>query len=1043
MPTVVRLFGAPAAYDGDDRYALGTSIDDAVLCYLALQQGAISRAVMAGRFWPDSDEARARANLRWRLHRVRARPYARTLVTTRDQVQWPVVSDLAEFWSAHTERAFERAFELVRGPLLGDTRFESCPLVEAAFQRERELVHRAWREAALVVAAEARETQRHGRAASVLQRVLDQELLDEEVLQAYLHAASLDGQREAALRVFADFERQLHDEFGIAPLAQTRSIVATIRDADDVLGRRYAGGGVADRGAGVAVGASDQPATDASGVTAERAERDVLPRFLTDFIGRADEREQLARLVDTDGERLVTVLGLGGVGKTRLVVEVARDLVPRFADGVVFVDVAELDDPARLAVAVLEAIAPAEPAAHDPEAQLVELVRGRSLLLVIDTFEHVMAAAPLLSRLTSEAPGVSIVVTSRVRLGVPGERAFELGGLRCPDADASIEAIALHPSVALFERVAARSLGAFAPTARDRRSIARVCRLVGGLPLAIELAATWVRVLSTDEIAAELGADPELLTAAAEGLHEHRHARFEEVFATSWSLLRPEDREVFAALAVFRGGFTREAAAAVAGAELRHLRSLIDASLVRRHDGRYVLLDVIRRLAEQRLEASGRARMVRTRHAQHVSRWLCAHEADLEGPGQGALGERLSVETDNLRAAWAHAVETRDVAVLTRMSRGVMALWDLRGRFVEAARLFAGAARALEGVAGDDAELGWAWLRLREGHFRCYLGEYQALEGALRCALERFERHGETSGAGAAASVLATAASVRGDLDAAREHLAVAAAAYRLAGDRLGLATCERIIGMVEQAFGNHRAARAHYRRSLREHERAGGPRAVIVLRNALAAVAIELGEFDEAEAHLQHALGLCAANADGWGAAWTSFHRGELALARGERDTARPFYERSLHALTRLAHHHASTLPRERLAELLMDAAPDEAAVHLRSGLRVALDIDAVPRQVQLVAWLAGLLSHHDAEAAVTALSCARAAAGRLQRPRQLIDSLLDRHRESLGEAAFQRAALAGRERDLRLEAEALLRWSELVAAPARRRGSRDPANV
>ena len=1040
MPIVVRLFGAPTVTAGEERYPLGTTIDDAVLCYLALHGGGIARGVMAGHFWPDSDETSARANLRWRLHRVRTRPYTGDLVATRSHVRWPVQTDLAEFWRAHHERAFERAVDLVRAPLLGDTRLECGPLVDAAFQREREQVHRAWREAALAVAAEAGASHRHAHAATVLQRVLDHEMLDEEVLQAYLHAAYLDGQREAALRVFTDFERQLRDEFGIAPLAETRSIVAAIRDADDRIGRVRAwdraplAGALASPRAAAdgAVGAGNEEA-------AVRHERAGLPSFLTGFIGRADERAQLTRLLDAEGERLVTVLGLGGVGKTRLAVEVARDVAPRLRDGAAFVDVAELDDPERLSLALLEALAPSERVAFDPDTHLVDLLKERDLLLVIDTFEHVLAAAPLLSRVAAEAPRVALLVTSRVRLGVPGERTFEVGGLPCPDADASAEAIAQHPSVALFEAVAARSLGGFRATERDLRAIARVCRLVGGLPLAIELAATWVRVLSSEAIAAELSAGAELLTSAAEGLHEHRHARFEQVFATSWGLLRPEDREVFAALAVFRGGFTRASAAVVAGAELRHLRSLIDASLVRRADDRYVLLDVIRQLAEQRLEASGQARAVRERHAEHFARLLHAHETDFDGPDQVALSDRLNAESDNLRSAWAFAVETRNVDVLTRMSRGMSSLWDLRGRFVEAARAFASAGRALEQADQDDAtQLAWAWMRLREGWFRFYLGQYDVLQPLVRQAFERFQRFGETAAAGTAAYVLANTANARGDLGAGREHLAVAIDAYRRAGDGLGLAKCESALGMVEEALGNDREAHAHYRRSLRERERSGDARGVIVVRNNLAAVAVELGDLDEAEEHLRHAHMLCSASSDAWGTAWTDHNHGDVALARGQREVARACYERALDGLLRLGHHYAATLPRERLGQLLLDTASDEAIAHLRAGLRSSLDIDATPRVVHFVAWLAQLRAHDDPEAAVAALVCARSAAGQLHRSRALTERLLAGLAERLDAEAFGRAERAGIERDLRVEAEALLRWAELV--PAQPRGSAAP---
>jgi len=1060
MPVGVRLFGSPAVVDGARRHELGHTLDDALLCYLALDGRWLPRSVLAGRFWPDSDERSARANLRWRLHRVRNRPYARDLETTRDHVRWPVETDVAWFWQAHAAGEQARALELVSAPLLGDARFECSPHVEAAFQRERDEVHRAWRELAMAHAEDEQAQRRYGVATTLLLRVLDYDLLDEDVLQAYLHAAYLDGQREQALRVFAAFERQLRDEFGIAPLAQTQALVADIKQADTLLGRAVAAGARppertsrAAASDGVHLGGHDGDRDVDRGADRDAA-ADALPRFLTPFLGRCDERERLMRLLSEHDERLVTVLGPGGVGKTRLAVEVARDLAPRFRDGVTFVDAAALEDPARLAPAIVERVAPQERVAHDPEAQLLDLVREREQLIVLDTFEHVFAAAALVRRLVTDSPGVRFLITSRLRLGVQGERTFEVVGLACPDDDATNAEMGQLPSVALFESVAARSLDGFRATERDRKAIARVCRLVGGLPLAVELAATWVRVLSCEAIAEELVADATLLTSATNGVHEHRHASFEQVFDTSWSLLRPADREVFAALSVFRGGFTRETAKAVAGAELRHLRALIDASLVQRFDARYVLLDVLQRLAEERLEANGQAAAVRTRHAEHFAGLLHEHESAFDGPDQGDVTMRLNPESDNFRAAWSYAVRTSNVPILTRMSRGMSSLWDLRGRFAEAAELFATAAAALEraerndersdepsdesrddsGVeVSDEAALGWAWMRLREGWFRFYLGEYDALQGVLAEASERFERFGETAAAGTTAYVLANAATARGDLAAGREHLQRAIDAYQRAGDSLGLAKCESALGMAEEALGNVAAAHAHYRRSLIERERSGDARGLIVVRNNLAAAALALGALDEADRHLQHALRLCGTSADTWGTAWTAHTRGDLALARGLRDTARAHYEQALKGLERLGHHYAATLPRERLGELLLATAPDEAAEHLRAGLRAALSIDARPRIIQLAAWLAWIRAHDDAEGAVTVLACARAAAGQLDRPRALAQRLLAGLRDRLTPDAFARAERRGAALDLRTEAEALLRWSEVAAWPPR----------
>ena len=1022
IPVTFRLFGNPAAFDGERWHELGHTLDDAVLCYLALAGGWLARAVLAGRFWPDSDEAAARANLRWRLHRLRSRPYAAALETTRDHVRWAVETDVARFWRAHEAGAWDDAVDLVQAPLLGDTRFACSPVVEAEFTREREQVHRAWREVALERAAAAQAERHHADAAALLRRVLTHDLLDEEVLQAFLHAAYVDGQREQALRVFGAFEEQLREELGIVPLAQTRALVSTIKQADALLGSALTPGEPTDVARPVG-GRDDVP--QCSG---------ALPRFPTPFLGRVEEHDRLLRLLCNGSERIVTLLGPGGVGKTRLAVEVARELAPQYRDGAVFVDLAALADAGRLAATVVEAVAPDERVGHDAEAQLSGLLRERALMLLLDTFEHVMDGKGVVQRIAATAPEVRLLVTSRVRLGLPGERTFDVDGLACPEEDAPSDEVRAHPGVALFETIAARSLDGFAATERDRRAIVRVCRLVAGLPLAIELAATWVRTLDCEAIADELAASAEILTAADGHAREHRHTSFEQVFDTSWSLLRPADQAVFAGLAVFRGGFTRETANQVTGASLRHLRTLIDASLVQRFGSRYVLLDVIQRLAEQRLDASGSGHEVRSRHAGVFSRLVQAHEADFDGPVQGRALALLNPESDNLRAAWDHAVERRDVSVLARMSRGVSSVWDLRGRFVEAADMFAAAATALERAeASDEAALGWAWMRMREGWFRFYLGQYDALEGVLVEAGERFEHFGETAAAGTTAFILGSAANARGDLAAGRDHLRVATDCYERAGDRAGLAKCQNALGMAEEAVGAFGSAREHYQRSLRERERLGDPRGLIVVLNNLGAVSVEFRLLDEAEGHLQRALRLSRSSDDAWGLAWTTHNLGEVALAQDRRDAARAAFERALKGLITLGHHYAASLTLERLGEVLLPHAPEEAAVHFRHGLRIALDIGATPRVAQLTAWLAWLRAHVDPETGANALACAHHAAGELHRPRSLSERLLAalRHRtdDQLVEAAIRR----GPELDLHAEAEALCRWVEVAELPHR----------
>ena len=610
MPVKVRLFGHPAVFDGSRWSELGSTLDDAVLCYLALEGGWVARAVMAGRLWPNSDETTARANLRWRLHRVRARPYASAIEATRDHVRWPVPTDLATFRVAHADGDSARSLDLARAPLFGDTRIDGAPDVDAVFSRARDATQASWREAALAQARRAASERRHGDAASLLHGVLKHDLLDEEVLQAFLQAAFVGGRREQALRLYASFEAQLRRELGLEPLTQTRDLVATIRKGHDQPG---------------SAGAARRPVDDAGSIGlhgghAPPAVDDGLPHYATPFFGRHAERERVERRLLEHGGGIVTLLGPGGVGKTRLAVEIVRELAPRHRDGAAFVDAAPVDDACQLAAAVVATIAPEVSAGADPVDRMLDLLHDRQMVLLIDAFEGMVERADVVERIVRRAPQVRVLITSRVRPGVPDERCVELPGLPAGPGGAGHDADA---AVKLFDAVAERVAGDSFTVDADRRAVVRIAELIDGLPLAIELAASWSRTLRCEAIAAELARSTDILMAGnRDARRVRRHGGLDHVLDTSLSLLHPREQQVAEALSAFRGAFTREAAAEVAGASLPQLRILIDASLLQRCGGRYVMRRTTAGPAAARLEASGRADAVRTRHARTFTRFL-------------------------------------------------------------------------------------------------------------------------------------------------------------------------------------------------------------------------------------------------------------------------------------------------------------------------------------------------------------------------------------------------------------------------------------
>ena len=429
------------------------------------------------------------------------------------------------------------------------------------------------------------------------------------------------GQSARARQAYQAFAGRLATDLGLAPGAELKAL-------HDGLGTAAV--------AGVAAGAAAASSPD------------------RDFVGRTVELKRIGELIARDDCRLVNLIGPGGVGKTRLALRALAELAPAHPDGAVFVpleDVVESDD---VGARIAREVGVELKRGADPEAQLIDRLRARRMLLVLDNFEHVNAAAPALERLLRACAGLRIVVTSRVRLGIAPEHLLRIDGLPCPEPE-DADHLEAFDAVRLFAQAARRVEPALVPAA-EAAAIVDICHAVEGLPLALELAAAWTRVLSCTAIAAELKRGAALLRSD-DGAHPARHASIEAVFDQSWRLLAPAEREALARLSVFRGGFTADAARAVAGAPLPVLGALADKSLVRKDGARMNLHPLVHQFAEARLTADARA-AAEAEHARWFHR-LLAHFNRAVGSGDRETLRQMDAEFENCRAAWQWAVAAR------------------------------------------------------------------------------------------------------------------------------------------------------------------------------------------------------------------------------------------------------------------------------------------------------------------------------------------------------------------------------------------------
>ena len=403
--------------------------------------------------------------------------------------------------------------------------------------------------------------------------------------------------------------------------------------------------------------------------------RVTLPTPATPFVGRSAELADIAGLLANDDCRLLTLVGPGGVGKTRLAIEAAHSAQHAFADGAAFVSLAAMTDPAGLAQAVAQALNTPLLGNDPPHTQIQRILRKRKLLLVLDNFEQLTAAAPFLAEWLAAAPALKLLVTTRERLNLAEEWLYPVAGF------------GEEAAVALFAQAAQRVRPGFDRTG-EGAAMAAVCRLVGGHALAVELAASWTRLMPCAAIAAQIKLDLDFLAGGPRNAPD-RHRSLRALFDHSWALLSPAEQTALAKLSVFRGGFAPEQAMAVAGATWPILLGLMDKSLVEVTGAqRYDLHDLVRQYAARQLAEMGAMEAARQQHLESYRALGQQLMGGITGPEAVTSLVRFHQEHDNFRAALAWGVETQQNEATLALTSSIFlfARWALaRGRAVVAA----------------------------------------------------------------------------------------------------------------------------------------------------------------------------------------------------------------------------------------------------------------------------------------------------------------------------------------------------------------------
>jgi predicted ATPase/DNA-binding CsgD family transcriptional regulator len=666
---------------------------------------------------------------------------------------------------------------------------------------------------------------------------------------------------------------------------------------------------------------------------------DNLPRRLTPLFGRERELVQIKTQLLDPYCRLLTLLGPGGMGKTRLALEVAATLADEFAHDVCFVNLQPLNDPAQLPTALADAVRLSLSGSASVENQLQHYLADKEMLLLLDNFEHLLDGAEFLSELLRQAPGVKALVTSREVLNLQEEWLFPLPGLACPPARFDPASLEQYAAVTLFVERMRRLRPHFVLT-EEAAAVGRICRLVEGMPLALELAASWAKGLTCAEIATEIEQGIAFLGTSLRDMPA-RHRSMTAVFTHSWALLSPAEQNVFRRLAVFRSSFTAAAADKIAGAARVMLLSLVDKSLLRWESvGRYRLHELLRQYAAEKLgEIPQAAHEVHAAHCAFYTDFLVQRQAAVVSAQQGAVVAAIEAEIDNLRAAWDWALQCKLPAALIGMIQVLPLYYQMRGRYHEGVDAHEGVIKVFDTDSATPEEKNalllalvfLGWLRIRLGEFaaaehalrRCQrlytelslpplpgygtdpetpLGLIAAMRGNLDEALTLSERSHQRNvqndhqlNLQLSHYVLCGIKQKQGLYAEARSHADAALAITEAIGDQWFMANCLIELGQVEEALGNDHMAQHHFQRSYTLREQLADRGGMALALNHLGSIAVRQQDFAHAQEIYEQSRIICAETNDRGGLAAALAGLGVTVAALGDLATARHHFHTAL----------------------------------------------------------------------------------------------------------------------------------------------------
>ncbi|MGB0385750.1 MAG: AfsR/SARP family transcriptional regulator [Ardenticatenaceae bacterium] len=1002
------LGGFEADLDGEPITAFGTDKVRGLLVYLAVEADHLHRREeLASLFWAEKPERTARKSLRQGLTMLRGALDDRDaevpfLLVTRQTVQWNpaancsvdsvlfaqlVAQSLDEPLTGDDILELERAVGLYKGEFLAGFSLSGCLKFEEWVRQEHQSLHQQMLVALDRLTVYYSGQQEYVKTILYAQRQIALEPWREAAHRQLMSALANSGQRNQALAQYGTCTRLLWEELAVEPQPETTALYEQIRATTrprPMIGQPAGGLGLQEA---VSVSPLAKEATQRQASVEEKMKQALsapppaptvpmynFPLQFTPFIGRESELTQILRQLTNPACRLLTLIGPGGIGKTSLSIEVASWLSENmlgFFDGIYFVPLADVATSDLLLVSLANSLGLTWQESAEPKPQLLNYLRSKNCLLVLDNLEHLLSGGDLLLEILMAAPNVKMLVTSREPLNLRVEWRQHLDGLAYPSEPEQLTRSS-YSAVQLFVQAAAQVQPGFCATPDEQAAIVRICQLLQGMPLGIELSAAWVRFYDCDTIAQKIAENLDFLVTPLRDMPE-RHRSMRAVFEHSWKLLSASEQQLLAQVSIFRGGFTFDAALAITNATHRQaqgtarvdLMALLDKSLLRRTaEERIVVHELLRQFVAERFDETQDDQKVRDRHAAYYSTFLQVHAAALRGANQPKSPQdalaKIGQEIENVRLAWQWAVQHAKFDYIEQSLDSLFSFYEIRSWFQEGEATFRKAVHHLQHLSApknrsEQADPKGLWLEVRlvwkmvarQGVFCHRLGHYEQAKALLQKSLDALSAPGTNSGFGAT-----SAPKKGGDEDEAERAFCLS----NLASVSISQGQYHIAKPLLEDAIELARQAQLAFSSS---------PRALAIEADSLRElgnICWHEGDYVQAETYYQKALSIYRAPsmAHQRGEAWALNRLGFVAWSGGDYVQAQAYHERALQIFRSIGNQQGEATVLNHLGTVLeQQGYYSDAKANYSQGLRIFRQVGDLQRESIGLSNL-GFVCHH-----------------------------------------------------------------------------------